>query len=437
MTTPITKIDRVQSANYVSVGGEEGASSTSELQPSVLTFLNETSQPTTYGVSGITITTGLAVNGDSGATGYVLQSQGPDVAPIWAADTTPATPGLPAVLAVNSVSDPGQSITVVLDEYSSSVLDGANLNILVSDNTVWRNQISLLGNVDNGIESPYTQLLLQDYPVQLGLANSTIIDNINGFRQIKTSGATSQFDVNLVRLDPNDGRLLEMNAGVLEITDNVLTNVNQFFSDRVNLALGNGSTLFVGNTDSLDVFKVTDNTGQSATMATSALNFRDAGNTQYIALTYATMDLQFTRPGVSSLSIGETGIHSDTLSYDITTAGLSVNNDSGAPGQFLQSQGPGICPIWANEIVSPLLMFNFVVPSGPTNSGTILFTELVDTRTFTIPPVIMLMVSDDTGFVVPISLNGVQQDLSSNYVSFGWVAGSAISNIAISVYSLG
>ena len=128
---------------------------------------------------------------------------------------------------------------------------------------------------------------------------------------------------------------------------------------------------------------------------------------------------------------------SSTQSFNISCAGLTFDNSAGTAGQVLKSSGEGLMPVWANlPSVSPLLMFNFAVPSSPQSTGTIFFTDLGDTRVFTVPPAIMLMVADATGVIVHISLNGVQFELGK-YVSFGWIASTAISAITISVYSLG
>ena len=136
---------------------------------------------------------------------------------------------------------------------------------------------------------------------------------------------------------------------------------------------------------------------------------------------------------------GPLGVNFGANNFDITSAGLTINTLAGTAGQVLESSGDGVAPVWADlpsAYVNPLKMFTFAIPSAPQASGTITFSDLGDDRVFTVPPVIMLMVADTTGVVVPVSLNGVYVS-NDVYVSFGWVASSAVSALSVSVYSLG
>ena len=135
---------------------------------------------------------------------------------------------------------------------------------------------------------------------------------------------------------------------------------------------------------------------------------------------------------------GPLGVNFGANNFDITSAGLTINTLAGTAGQVLESSGDGVAPVWADlpsAYVNPLKMFTFAIPSAPQASGTITFVELGDLRTFVIMPAVSLIVAEST-VVVPISLGEFNVD-GGVYVSFNWVASSAVSQLTIGIYSLG
>ena len=151
------------------------------------------------------------------------------------------------------------------------------------------------------------------------------------------------------------------------------------------------------------------------------------------AILDATTGLQIGRGGDGGYTVQykPTGLYS-TASLDISAAGVTFAGLAGTADQYLASSGADVCPVWKDipaPPASPLMMYGYAFPAA--SSGSPVWADIGEARTFLYEPLVMLQAMDSGGLVIPVTLTNVST------LGFSWVASSAIVRLVVSVYSIG
>ena len=129
-----------------------------------------------------------------------------------------------------------------------------------------------------------------------------------------------------------------------------------------------------------------------------------------------------------NLEISPTGFLT-TSSFDLSGNGITFGGSAGVSGDFLASQGTGVCPIWSTFPTNPLIMYKVTVTASL--GAAQVWADVGEARTFTVIPIIALTSVDASGSVIPITLT------SASTTGFTWASSSNLTAFNLSVYSLG
>ena len=155
-----------------------------------------------------------------------------------------------------------------------------------------------------------------------------------------------------------------------------------------------------------------------------------AADVNYIAVLDATTGLELSSVGGYTVDYKPTGI-SSTASFDLDAEGVTFKGFAGSADQYLASAGAGVCPVWKDipaPPASPLMMFSYVFMGA--SSGSPVWADIGEARSFLVAPAVMLQGVDAGGLVIPLTLTAVST------LGFSWVASSAIASMYVSVYAL-